>query len=73
MARSSDEKLQSINPGTKIIKKPSTNSVNGEIDVDNGGMSSLNMNRRGARDPIGPNKKQILDKKGWRERIQTSI
>jgi hypothetical protein len=72
-ARSSDEKGKSHIPGNNSFKEPNTNGVSGEIDADDGGRSSLNMNRREARDPIGLNKKQILDKKKWRERIQTFI
>jgi hypothetical protein len=73
MARSSDEKWKNNNPDIKTFKEPNTNRVGGEIDADNGGKSRLKINRKGTRDPIKPNKEQILDKKGWRERIQTSI
>lgn len=66
-ARSSDEKGKSHIPGNNSFKEPHTNGVSGEIDADDGCRSSLNMNRREARDPIRPNKKQILDKKKWRE------
>jgi hypothetical protein len=58
---------------TKTFKEPNTNRVGGEIDTDNSGRSRLKINKKGTRDPTRPNKEQILDKKGWRERIQTSI
>lgn len=73
MARSFDEKWKSNNLGIKSFKEPSTNNVNKEIDANDSGRSSLKMNRKRTRNPIGPNKEQILDKKRWRERIQTSI
>jgi hypothetical protein len=59
--------------GRKTFKEPNIIRVSGEIDADNDDMNSVNMNKREARDPIGPDKRQILDRKGWRERNQTSI
>jgi hypothetical protein len=73
IAKRSDGKWRSNNMDIKTFKKPSINNVSEEINAGNGGRSSLKMNRKGTRNPIGPNKEQILDKKGWRERIQTSI
>ncbi|KAJ6874400.1 hypothetical protein NC652_034768 [Populus alba x Populus x berolinensis] len=64
MARSSDENWKSNNLGIKTFKELSTNSVNGEIDANDSGRSSLKMNKKRTRDPLGQTKSRSLTKKG---------